>query len=99
MGSLSARYCKSITVFYYYRPWTNRCGNDFFDHPRTVVNPGRSKILLDIYYITGMTKLKKSRVDFWQSYLIFLGPKKRNIASFGTFKKGKMFEISWGIDL
>ena len=42
---------------------------------------------------TGMTRFKKvggkNRVDFWQSYLIFLGPKKRNIRWFLTFKKGK----------
>ena len=39
--------------------------------------------------VTGMTNFFKSRVDFWQSYLIFYGPKKRNIRWFLTFKKEK----------
>ena len=42
---------------------------------------------------------KKKRVDFSQSYLIFYGPKNRNIWWFLAFKKGKMFRISRRIDL
>ena len=34
-------------------------------------------------------KKRKNRVDFWQSYLILLGPKTRNIGSFWTFIKEK----------
>ena len=47
---------------------------------------------------TGMTRFLKNRVDFQQSYLIFFGPKKRNIRSLETFKKGKLIRILRGID-
>ena len=59
----------------------------------------RTKLHCKFTGIIGMTKFLKSLVDLGQSYRTFFEPKKRNMRSFCTFKKGNMLTLSWGIDL